>query len=99
MSILDYTPAFSLEDAIYFAKKFYTLQGRAEPLPSERDQNFLIQADNGDQFVLKIANATEEPAMLEAQNQVMRHLGKYILPTRSPRRQRKRNHCGQVRKR
>jgi 4-aminobutyrate aminotransferase-like enzyme/Ser/Thr protein kinase RdoA (MazF antagonist)/murein DD-endopeptidase MepM/ murein hydrolase activator NlpD len=78
MSILDYTPAFSLKDAIYFAQKFYTLQVQAQPLPSERDQNFLIQADNGDQFVLKIANATEEPAMLEAQNQVMRHLGNYI---------------------
>src|SRR6476660_5525313 len=78
MSLLDHIPAFSLEDAIHFAQKFYTLQVKAEPLPSERDQNFLIQADNGDQFVLKIANATEEFTMLEAQNQVMRRLGNYI---------------------
>lgn len=74
MSLFDHVPAFSIEDAIQFAQKFYALQVRASPLPSERDQNFLLQAYNGDQFVLKIANATEERAMLEAQNQVMQHL-------------------------
>src|SRR6266540_5737910 len=78
MSILDHTPAFSIEDATHFALKFYTLQVEAKPLPSERDQNFLLQVDNGDQFVLKIANATEERAMLETQNQVMRHLENYV---------------------
>ncbi len=78
MSIFDHIPAFSIEDAILFAQKFYTLQVQAEPLPSERDQNFLLQVDNGDQFVLKIANAIEDRAMLEAQNQVMRHLGNYV---------------------
>jgi len=78
MSILDHTPAFSIEDATHFAQKFYTLQVEAKPLPSERDQNFLLQVDNGNQFVLKIANATEERAMLEAQNQVMRHLENYV---------------------
>jgi len=78
MSIFDHLPAFNIEDAIHFAQKFYTLQVRANTLPSERDQNFLLQADNGDQFVLKIANATEERTMLEAQNQVMRHLENYL---------------------
>jgi 4-aminobutyrate aminotransferase-like enzyme/Ser/Thr protein kinase RdoA (MazF antagonist) len=78
MSIFDHIPAFSVEDAIDFAQKIYTLEVQAKPLPSERDQNFLLQTDNGDQFVLKIANATEERAMLEAQNQVMRHLANYV---------------------
>jgi 4-aminobutyrate aminotransferase-like enzyme/Ser/Thr protein kinase RdoA (MazF antagonist) len=78
MSILDHIPAFRIEDTVVFAQRFYSLNVQASPLPSERDQNFLLQADNGDQFVLKIANATEERAMLEAQNQVMRHLANYI---------------------
>jgi 4-aminobutyrate aminotransferase-like enzyme/Ser/Thr protein kinase RdoA (MazF antagonist) len=78
MSIFDHIPAFSVEDAIRFAQKFYTLEVQAKLLSSERDQNFLLQADNGDQFVLKIANGTEEHAMLEAQNQVMRHLESYF---------------------
>jgi 4-aminobutyrate aminotransferase-like enzyme/Ser/Thr protein kinase RdoA (MazF antagonist) len=74
MSILDHTPAFSIADAVRFAQMFYTLEVQARPLPSERDQNFLLRADHGDRFVLKIANATEERALLEAQNQVMQHL-------------------------
>ena len=78
MSIFDHIPAFSVEAAVGFAQKFYTLRVQAKPLASERDQNFLLQADNGDQFVLKIANGTEERAMLEAQNQVMRHLENYL---------------------
>lgn len=78
MSLFDHVPAFTAEDAIDFAQKFYALRVQAMPLPSERDQNFLLQTEHGDQFVLKIANATEERAMLEAQNQIMHHLGKTI---------------------
>ncbi|HLO27809.1 MAG TPA: phosphotransferase, partial [Anaerolineales bacterium] len=78
MSLFDHIPAFSIEDAIHFAQEFYRLQVQATALPSERDQNFLLQADNGNQFVLKIANATEERSMLEAQNQVMQHLANYV---------------------
>ena len=50
------------------------MTGRASALPSERDQNFLLQADGGPAFVLKIANAGESRAMLEAENAAMRHL-------------------------
>jgi len=78
MSILDHTPKFSSADATRFAQEHYTLQVQARLLPSERDQNYLLQAENGTQCVLKIANATEERAMLEAQNQVMGHLAKQI---------------------
>lgn len=89
MSILDHAPTFSLQDAARFARELYALDVQARPLPSERDQNFLLRTANGAHFVLKIANATEERALLEAQNQVMRHLAKHIsfcpriLPTTS----------------
>lgn len=43
-------------------------------LPSERDQNFLLVADTGERFVFKIANATEDRALLEAQQQAMQQV-------------------------
>ena len=78
MSILDYTPAFNLDDAATIANTLYHLHATAKSLPSERDQNFLLQTDKGEFFVLKIANAREEGTMLEAQNLVMSHLSKHI---------------------
>lgn len=78
MSILDQTPAFNLDDAARLAQKHYHLCTTAKPLPSERDQNFLLQTEGGERFVLKIANGTEERSMLEAQNQVMGYLAKHV---------------------
>ena len=78
MSILDHTPTFSIEDATQLMQKLYNLHGIAKALPSERDQNFLLQTEDGERYVLKIANATEERALLEAQNQVLAHLAKSI---------------------
>jgi 4-aminobutyrate aminotransferase-like enzyme/Ser/Thr protein kinase RdoA (MazF antagonist) len=77
MSLLDHTPRFTLDDATQFAQTFYSLRVRAKSLPSERDQNFLLESESG-KFVLKIANATESRALLEAQNQVMRHLAQRV---------------------
>jgi 4-aminobutyrate aminotransferase-like enzyme/Ser/Thr protein kinase RdoA (MazF antagonist) len=88
MSILDHTPSFNLEDAGQLAQNLYNLHATAKSMPSERDQNFLLETLNGERFVLKIANGIEERAMLEAQNQVMNHLAKSVsfcprvLPTR-----------------
>ena len=47
-------------------------------MPSERDQNFLITNSAGEKFVLKIANALDEPAFLEAQNAVLKFLAKRV---------------------
>ena len=47
-------------------------------MPSERDQNFLITNSAGEKFVLKIANALEESAFVEAQNAVLKHLASRI---------------------
>jgi 4-aminobutyrate aminotransferase-like enzyme/Ser/Thr protein kinase RdoA (MazF antagonist) len=78
MSILDRAPNFSCDNAVQLAQRLYNLRASAKSLPSERDQNFLLQAENGSLFVLKIANATDERAMLEAQNQVMGHVAEQI---------------------
>ena len=49
-------PRFSPADATRLAGELYSLSLTAEPLPSERDQNFLLRDAGGPRFVLKIAN-------------------------------------------
>jgi 4-aminobutyrate aminotransferase-like enzyme len=71
MSLLQQAPRFSSADAIRLARDHYGLGAEASPLPSERDQNFLLTTASGVRFVLKIANATEARAGLEAQNAAM----------------------------
>jgi Ser/Thr protein kinase RdoA (MazF antagonist) len=56
------------------AEKYFGIQATAAELPSERDQNFLLETRAGEKFVLKIASAFEEKAVLEAQNAMMTHL-------------------------
>ncbi|HJT26890.1 MAG TPA: phosphotransferase [Pyrinomonadaceae bacterium] len=47
-------------------------------LPSERDKNYLLTNNSGQQFVLKIANASESRSFLEAQNAVMEYLSERV---------------------
>ena len=56
------------------AGEFFGIRASASTLPSERDQNFLLTTSSDRKFVLKIANASEERAFLEAQNAVLKHL-------------------------
>ena len=52
-------PSFSEEEAAELARTLFAFRGRARSLPSERDQNFRLTADNGDERVLKIAGPNE----------------------------------------
>src|SRR5688572_23085031 len=74
MQLLTHTPVFDLESATAIADKFFGLRTSARVLPSERDQNFLLTSATGEKFVLKIANALESRALLEAQNAALDHL-------------------------
>lgn len=74
MQLLLNTPAFDVESASEIAGECYGLRVSARELPSERDQNFLLTDASGEKFVLKIANALEERALLAAQNAVLDHL-------------------------
>ena len=60
------------------AEKYFGIQATAAELPSERDQNFLLETRASEKFVLKIANAFEERAVLEAQNAMMLHLAERV---------------------
>ena len=55
-------------------ERFLKRINTARRLPGERDQNFLLADDFGQPVVLKIANASESRAFLEAQNAVLDYL-------------------------
>ena len=60
------------------AGEFFGIRASASTLPSERDQTFLLTTSSNRKLVLKIANASEERAFLEAQNSVLKHLTERI---------------------
>lgn len=74
MNLLEHTPSFNPDSAAAIAGEYFGVHATALPLPSERDQNFLLNDNAGEKFVLKIANAREERAFLEAENSVLKHL-------------------------
>lgn len=73
MQLLRHTPVFDGESASRIAEELFGVRASASVLPSERDQNFLLDA-GAERFVLKIANAMESRALLEAQNAVLEHV-------------------------
>ncbi|HEY7162697.1 MAG TPA: phosphotransferase, partial [Acidobacteriota bacterium] len=78
MFLIQHAPRFNVDFANKFTKERYGIVGDATPLPSERDQNFLIETTSGDKFVLKIANSLEDSEMLEAQQLAMMHIASQL---------------------
>jgi 4-aminobutyrate aminotransferase-like enzyme/Ser/Thr protein kinase RdoA (MazF antagonist) len=60
-------PRFAEGEAAALALHLYGLTATAAPLPSERDQNFLLETPAG-RLILKLARATERREELELQN-------------------------------
>lgn len=56
----------------------FGIRASASKLPSERDQNFLLTDNSGQQFVLKIANTSESRSFLEAENAVLNYLSERV---------------------
>jgi len=78
-------PALTPTEAAALVAEHYGLTVRASELPSERDQNLLLLANDGRRFVLKIANAQETRAVLDAECDVMRLLARTaVCPTVVP---------------
>jgi len=78
MQLLQHTPAFDVDAAAAIAAEHFGIRARAQALPSERDQNFLLTNQAGKEFVLKIANALESRPLLAAQNSVLKHLERRV---------------------
>jgi 4-aminobutyrate aminotransferase-like enzyme/Ser/Thr protein kinase RdoA (MazF antagonist) len=76
---LQHAPRFDIAGAAQLAREVYGIDAYATPLPSERDQNFLLVTTAGVRFILKIANATESRDLLEAQNAAMEHVAPLAL--------------------
>src|SRR5262249_49596527 len=67
-------PHFTIRDAEQLAKERYGMRASATPLPSERDQDFYLTSESGEEFLLKIPNVSEDKKVLELQNDAMAHL-------------------------
>ena len=78
MSLLHQAPSLTAEEITRVARDLYNLVARAEELPSERDQNFLLTTQASERFVIKIANAAEQRLLLEAQNEALSHLASRV---------------------
>src|SRR5438105_3210215 len=76
MDTILHTPALTTRGAEAAALRLYGMAASASTLPSERDQNFLLQTASGERFVLKIANAAEDRALLEAQNEALAYVAR-----------------------
>jgi 4-aminobutyrate aminotransferase-like enzyme/Ser/Thr protein kinase RdoA (MazF antagonist) len=84
-STADGVPCFNRNEAEDIALRLYGLDLSAVPLPSERDQNFLLKEEKETGFVLKIANPGEKRNSLDLQNRAMQHLNKKMPPGMCPR--------------
>jgi Ser/Thr protein kinase RdoA (MazF antagonist) len=73
---LESIPRFRAEEALAVARSSYGIAGPASPLPSERDQNFLLRDPRRGKFVLKIANRNDTPELLDFQHQAMRRIAR-----------------------
>lgn len=82
--LLKHVPNFDVASAEAIAEELFGIRGHAQSLPSERDQNFLLTDSAGEKFVLKIANALESRAFLEAENAVLKHVARRVSFCQSP---------------
>jgi Ser/Thr protein kinase RdoA (MazF antagonist) len=71
--LFEHTPQFSVREAALIAEELYGIQADIRQLPSERDQNFLLDGPS-EQFVLKIANGLEDSEFFAAQVDALNHL-------------------------
>ncbi|MBC8334511.1 MAG: aminotransferase class III-fold pyridoxal phosphate-dependent enzyme [Anaerolineales bacterium] len=71
-----HSPAFAVEEVKDILNKLYNLTGNLSLLESERDQNFCIITENGDQYIIKIANSAEDPAIIDMQIKTLEHIAK-----------------------
>src|SRR5262245_59441 len=78
VKFLDLTlPKLSVAEAAEIARREFGLSGEARKLHSERDANFHLRpANGGPGHILKIANAVEEPEVVDLQTASLRHIAR-----------------------
>ena len=78
-------PKFNIEQVCEITKSLYGLSGSFKELLSERDQNFHLVTETGEEYVLKISAVSEKVETLEFQNLAMHHLAKGVMFPIAPR--------------
>ncbi len=82
--IVEDIPKFSYPQAVGLARDVYGITGSASSLPSEWNQNFLLEDEDGRRFVLKIANSSAQRTLLDAENEAMDRVTNYAAGLRCP---------------
>jgi len=67
-------PVHAPDDARAALQQYFGLRGELRLLDSERDQNFLVAADDGQRYVMKIANSAETSDVIEFQVGALQHI-------------------------
>ena len=67
-------PELTGDAAAGILKEHYGIEGRLKSLVSERDQNFLVTASTGVEYVFKIANSAEHWDVTDFQTKALQHL-------------------------
>jgi 4-aminobutyrate aminotransferase-like enzyme/Ser/Thr protein kinase RdoA (MazF antagonist) len=78
-------PAFTVDEAQRIAASEFGIRGEARLLTSERDQNFFLRSEDEREFVIKIANAAEDPAITAFQTGALEHLARHAPQLPLPR--------------
>lgn len=71
---MDAPPCFDRARVEALARELLGIAATASPLPSERDQNFLLAVDGEPRLVLKLAAAGEDRGFLAAEQRAMQHV-------------------------
>jgi hypothetical protein len=77
-------PRLDLEEARAILARHWGIEGELRPLPSERDRNVAVSVDGVDRFVLKLSNATEDPAFLDFEHRALERLLAAGVPCQRP---------------
>ncbi len=85
------SPDLSTGEATAILQATYGIVAEASPLRSERDQNFLMRSADGASYVLKLANAVQDPAIATFQTRALLHVAAVepalavprVVPTRT----------------
>lgn len=64
--------------------RHWGIEGTLRSLPSERDRNFAVMQGGAERYVLKVSNATEDPAFLELQHEALARLAAAGVPCQLP---------------
>ena len=65
-----------LERAVALVREHYGFEVRVARLTGERDENFKLSAADGSEYVLKIANSAEQPAVTDLPTAALLHVEK-----------------------